>query len=80
MLENKVAVIYGAGGAIGSAVARRLCLTGPISCHRAPPGPVEIVAKEVASAGGSAEAAGGRSRRAGCGQPSTGRDRKGGPR
>ena len=58
MLENKVAVIYGAGGAIGSAVARafaadgaNLFLTGR---HLAP---VEIVAKEVASAGGSAEAA-----------------------
>ena len=58
MLENKVAVIYGAGGAIGSAVARafasdgaNLFLTGR---HLAP---VEIVAKDVASAGGSAEAA-----------------------
>ncbi len=58
MLENKVAVIYGAGGAIGSVVARafasdgaNLFLTGR---HLAP---VELVAKEVASAGGSAEAA-----------------------
>jgi NAD(P)-dependent dehydrogenase (short-subunit alcohol dehydrogenase family) len=58
MLENKVAVIYGAGGAIGSAVARAfasdgadLFLTGR---HLAP---VELVAKDVASAGGSAEAA-----------------------
>jgi NAD(P)-dependent dehydrogenase (short-subunit alcohol dehydrogenase family) len=58
MLENKVAVIYGAGGAIGSAVAHafasdgaNLFLTG---CHLAP---VELVAKDVASAGGSAEAA-----------------------
>ena len=58
MLENKVAVIYGAGGAIGSAVARafasdgaNLFLTGR---HLAP---VELVAKEVASAGGLAEAA-----------------------
>ena len=58
MLENKVAVIYGAGGAIGSAVARafaadgaNLFLTGR---HLAP---VELVAKDVASAGGSAEAA-----------------------
>src|SRR5690349_16025971 len=40
MLKDKVAVIYGAGGAIGSAVARafahegaKLFLTG---CHRAP--------------------------------------------
>ncbi|MDT5186265.1 MAG: hypothetical protein QOI29_4423 [Mycobacterium sp.] len=58
MLENKVAVIYGAGGAIGSAVAHafasggaNLFLTGR---HLAP---VELVAKDVASAGGSAEAA-----------------------
>jgi NAD(P)-dependent dehydrogenase (short-subunit alcohol dehydrogenase family) len=58
MLKNKVAVIYGAGGAIGSAVARafacegaRLFLTGR---HRAP---VESVAREIVSAGGSAEAA-----------------------
>src|ERR1700686_3434430 len=58
MLKNKVAVIYGAGGAVGSAVARafarqgaKLFLTGR---HRAP---VEAVAKEVASAGGPAEAA-----------------------
>ncbi|HJZ90895.1 MAG TPA: SDR family oxidoreductase [Gemmataceae bacterium] len=58
MLKNKVAVIYGAGGAIGGAVARafaregaKLFLTGR---HRAP---VEAVANDVAAAGGSAEAA-----------------------
>ena len=58
MLKDKVAVIYGAGGAIGGAVARafasegaRLHLTGR---HLAP---VEVVAKDVVSAGGSAEAA-----------------------
>jgi NAD(P)-dependent dehydrogenase (short-subunit alcohol dehydrogenase family) len=58
LLQNKIAVIYGAGGAIGSAVARafaregaKLFLTGR---HLAP---VKVVAKEVASAGGSAEAA-----------------------
>jgi NAD(P)-dependent dehydrogenase (short-subunit alcohol dehydrogenase family) len=58
MLKDKVAVIYGAGGAIGSAVARAfasegadLFLTGR---HLAP---VESVAKEVVTAGGSAEAA-----------------------
>jgi NAD(P)-dependent dehydrogenase (short-subunit alcohol dehydrogenase family) len=51
MLNNKVAVIYGAGGAIGSAVARafgsegaKLFLTG----HRL--GPVEELAGEIASA------------------------------
>jgi NAD(P)-dependent dehydrogenase (short-subunit alcohol dehydrogenase family) len=57
-LEDKVAVIYGAGGAIGGAVARafaaegaKLFLTGRLRA------PVEAVAKDVASAGGSAEAA-----------------------
>ena len=58
LLQNKNAVIYGAGGAIGSAVARafaregaRLFLTGR---HQAS---VNAVAKEIVSAGGSAEAA-----------------------
>ena len=58
LLKNKVAVIYGAGGAIGGAVARafaregaKLFLTGR---RRAP---VEAVAKDIVSAGGSAEAA-----------------------
>src|SRR5262249_61181727 len=58
ILKNKVAVIYGAGGAIGGAVARafahegaKLFLTGR---HLAP---VEVVAREVVSAGGSADAA-----------------------
>lgn len=58
MLKDKVAVIYGAGGAIGSAVARafaregaNLFLTGRNLT------PVEVVAKEVVSAGGSADAA-----------------------
>jgi NAD(P)-dependent dehydrogenase (short-subunit alcohol dehydrogenase family) len=58
MLKDKVAVIYGAGGAIGSAVARafategaKLFLTGRLQA------PVEVVATDVVSAGGSAEAA-----------------------
>ncbi|WP_341679085.1 SDR family oxidoreductase [Niveibacterium sp. SC-1] len=58
MLKNKVAVIYGAGGAIGSAVARafardgaRLFLTGR---HRST---LESLAGEIISAGGSAEMA-----------------------
>jgi len=57
-LKDKVAIIYGAGGAIGSAVARafaregaRVFLTGR---HLAP---VEDVAKDIVSAGGLAEAA-----------------------
>jgi NAD(P)-dependent dehydrogenase (short-subunit alcohol dehydrogenase family) len=58
MLKDKVAVIYGAGGAIGGAVARgfaregaKLFLTGR---RRAS---VEAVARDILSAGGSAEAA-----------------------
>ena len=58
MLKDKIAVIYGAGGAIGSAVARafasegaHLFLTGRCLA------PVEVLAKDIVSAGGSAEAA-----------------------
>jgi NAD(P)-dependent dehydrogenase (short-subunit alcohol dehydrogenase family) len=58
MLKNRVAVIYGAAGAIGGAVARafaregaKLFLTGRLRA------PVEAVAKDIVSAGGSAEAA-----------------------
>jgi NAD(P)-dependent dehydrogenase (short-subunit alcohol dehydrogenase family) len=58
ILKDKVAVIYGAGGAVGGAVAcafaregAKLFLTGR---HRAP---IEAIAKEVASAGGPAETA-----------------------
>jgi NAD(P)-dependent dehydrogenase (short-subunit alcohol dehydrogenase family) len=58
MLKDKVAVIYGAGGAVGGAVARafaregaELFLTGR---RRAP---VEAVAQDIVAAGGSAEGA-----------------------
>ena len=58
MLKDKVAVIYGAGGAIGGAVARafadegaKVFLTGRLKA------PVDAVAKDIVSAGGSAEAA-----------------------
>jgi NAD(P)-dependent dehydrogenase (short-subunit alcohol dehydrogenase family) len=58
MLNDKVAVIYGAGGAIGAAVAHafgsegaKLFLTG----HKL--APVEAVAKDIVSADGSADAA-----------------------
>jgi NAD(P)-dependent dehydrogenase (short-subunit alcohol dehydrogenase family) len=58
LLENKNTVIYGAGGAIGGAVARafasegaKLFLTGR---QRAP---VEAIAKDIIATGGSAEAA-----------------------
>ena len=58
MLENRVAVIYGAGGAIGSAVARAFAAEGAtlfLTGHHL--APVQLVAKDIASAGGSAEAA-----------------------
>ena len=58
MLNDKVAVIYGAGGAIGGAVARafasegaKLFVTGRLRA------PVDAVARDIVSAGGSGEAA-----------------------
>jgi NAD(P)-dependent dehydrogenase (short-subunit alcohol dehydrogenase family) len=58
MLKDKVAVIYGAGGAIGGAVARAFAsegasvfLTGRVRAA------VDVVAEDDVSAGGSAEAA-----------------------
>jgi NAD(P)-dependent dehydrogenase (short-subunit alcohol dehydrogenase family) len=58
MLKNKVAVIYGAGGAIGGAVARAFAAEGAIlfltGRHLAP---VEAVARDVAAADGSADVA-----------------------
>ena len=55
ILKDKVAVIYGAGGAIGSAVARafarekaRVFVTGRAQAA------VDAVAQDIASAGGSA--------------------------
>jgi NAD(P)-dependent dehydrogenase (short-subunit alcohol dehydrogenase family) len=58
MLKNKVAVIYGAGGGIGSAVARAFAREGAklflAGRHLASVG---VVTKEIVSAGGSAEAA-----------------------
>lgn len=58
MLKDKVAVVYGAGGAIGGAVARafasegaKLFVTGRLR------GPVEGLAEHIVAAGGSAKAA-----------------------
>jgi len=58
LLRDKVAVVYGAGGAIGGAVARALAqeggglfLTGRLLAR------VEAVADDIVAAGGSAEAA-----------------------
>jgi NAD(P)-dependent dehydrogenase (short-subunit alcohol dehydrogenase family) len=58
LLTDKVAVIYGAGGAIGGAVARAFARKGAelfLTGRRL--APVEAVAKEIVAAGGSAEAA-----------------------
>jgi NAD(P)-dependent dehydrogenase (short-subunit alcohol dehydrogenase family) len=58
MLRDKVAVIYGAGGGIGGAVARAFASEGAglfVTGRRL--APVEAVAEDVVSAGGSAEAA-----------------------
>jgi NAD(P)-dependent dehydrogenase (short-subunit alcohol dehydrogenase family) len=58
LLDNKVAVIYGAGGAIGSAIARAFAAEGALlfltGHHLAA---VEAVTREVVSTGGTAEAA-----------------------
>ena len=58
MLKNKVAVIYGAGGAIGGAVALAFAREGAkVFVTGRYLQPVEAVAKDIVSAGGSAEAA-----------------------
>jgi NAD(P)-dependent dehydrogenase (short-subunit alcohol dehydrogenase family) len=58
LLKDKVAVIYGAGGGIGGAVARAFASEGakvfPTGRSSAS---VELLAKEIVAAGGSAEAA-----------------------
>lgn len=58
LLENKVAVIYGAGGSIGSAVAKAFAREGAwvfLSGRNLPN--VDKVAKEIAAGNGRAEAA-----------------------
>jgi NAD(P)-dependent dehydrogenase (short-subunit alcohol dehydrogenase family) len=58
MLTGKVAVVHGAGGAVGGAVARAFAAEGAslfLSGRRL--APVEVVAGNVIAAGGSAEAA-----------------------
>jgi NAD(P)-dependent dehydrogenase (short-subunit alcohol dehydrogenase family) len=58
MLKNKVAVIYGAGGAIGAAVARAFASEGAtLFLTGRKRAPVAVVAKEIVAAGGSAETA-----------------------
>jgi NAD(P)-dependent dehydrogenase (short-subunit alcohol dehydrogenase family) len=58
MLQDKVAVVYGAGGGIGGAVARAFSSEGAqVFLTGRNLAPVEVVAKEIAAAGGFAEAA-----------------------
>jgi len=58
LLKNKVAVVYGAGGAIGGAVARAFALEGAqVFLTGRQRAPVGVVAKEILSAGGSADVA-----------------------
>jgi NAD(P)-dependent dehydrogenase (short-subunit alcohol dehydrogenase family) len=58
LLENKTALIYGAGGAIGGAVARRFAREGAkVFLAGRTLASVEAVAKEIAAEGGFAEAA-----------------------
>jgi NAD(P)-dependent dehydrogenase (short-subunit alcohol dehydrogenase family) len=58
MLKDKVAVVYGAGGAIGGAVARAFATEGAdvfVTGRRR--APVDALAEDIVSAGGSAQAA-----------------------
>ena len=58
LLQDKVAVVYGAGGAVGSAVARAFGAEGAsVFLSGRNLTPVAAVAREIAAAGGSAEAA-----------------------
>jgi hypothetical protein len=58
MLKDKVAVVYGAGGAVGGAVARAFAAEGAqIFVTGRSLASIEIVAKEIIAAGGLAEAA-----------------------
>jgi NAD(P)-dependent dehydrogenase (short-subunit alcohol dehydrogenase family) len=58
IMKNKVAVIYGAAGAIGGAVAHAFAREGAaVFLTGRYLAPVEAVAKEVIAAGGSAESA-----------------------
>lgn len=58
LLKNKVAVVYGAGGAIGGAVARAFASEGArVFVTGRGRSAVDAVAKDIAAAGGVAEAA-----------------------
>ena len=58
ILKDKVAVIYGAGGAVGGAVAHTFAREGAnVFLAGRSLAPVEVVAKDIVAAGGSAQAA-----------------------
>jgi 3-oxoacyl-[acyl-carrier protein] reductase len=58
LLEHKNAVIYGAGGAIGGAVARAFSREGArVFLAGRTLAPIDATAREIAAAGGAAEAA-----------------------
>jgi NAD(P)-dependent dehydrogenase (short-subunit alcohol dehydrogenase family) len=58
LLEDKNAIVYGGGGAIGGAVARTFAREGArVFLVGRTREPLEAVAKDIASAGGSAEVA-----------------------
>jgi 3-oxoacyl-[acyl-carrier protein] reductase len=58
LLENKNAIIYGAGGAVGGAVARALARDGAtVFLGGRTLAPVQAVAEEISAQGGTADAA-----------------------
>jgi 3-oxoacyl-[acyl-carrier protein] reductase len=58
LLQDRIALVYGAGGAVGGAVARAFGAEGAkVFLSGRSLGPVQDVAREIAAAGGSAEAA-----------------------
>ena len=58
LLENKNAVVYGGGGAVGGAIARAFAREGAtIYLAGRTRAPLDLVAQEIAAAGGKAETA-----------------------
>jgi 3-oxoacyl-[acyl-carrier protein] reductase len=58
LLENKIALIYGAGGAVGGAVSRAFAREGAtVFLSGRSLGPVEAVAAEIVAGGGAAASA-----------------------
>ena len=58
LLKDKIAVIYGAGGAVGGALARTFAREGAhVFLTGRRPAAVEAVARDIANAGGKAETA-----------------------